>query len=72
MRSEFKITDWFTVLAPVMFVSNETVKKIIYIYIYIRYTLFAIKWFSCFLMFADCPDFTDILQAEENRANTTC
>lgn len=65
-RSELKITVWFTVLAPVMFVSNEN-----YIYC-IRYTLFAIKWFSGFLMFADCPDFADILQAEENRANTTC
>lgn len=68
MRSELRITVWFSVLAPVMFVSNETVKKIIYI----RYTLFAFKWFSCFLMFADCPDFTDILQAEENGAYTTC
>lgn len=68
MRSELIITVWFTALAPVMFVSNETVKKIIYI----RYTLLAIQWFSCFLMFADCPDFIDILQAEENRAYTTC
>lgn len=66
-RSELKTTVWWSVLAPFMFVSNETVKNNIK-----RWALFAASIWFLFSMFADCPDFTDILQAEENRANTTC
>lgn len=64
-RSELKTTVWWSVLASFMFVSNETVKNYIK-----RWALFAIIWFL-FSMFADCPDFTDITQTEENRINTT-
>lgn len=66
-RSELKTTVWWSVLAPFMFVSNETVKNNIK-----RWALFAVIIWFLFSMFADCPDFTDILQAEENRAYTTC
>lgn len=65
-RSELKTTVWSSVLAPFMLVSNETVKNNIK-----RWALFAaIIWFL-FSMFADCPDFTDDIQTEENRINTT-
>lgn len=65
-RSELKTTVWCSVLACFMFVSNETVKNNIK-----RWALFAAIIWLLFSMFADCPDFTDIIQTEENRINTT-